>query len=111
MITAVARIDSYFSLPTDLAAAMRAWPEFASGEGYHVELEGDGERVSVCLVLPTDDDCQHVLVQGTSPGRLFHSVLGQVSYALAEHSDNVSVCQWSAHEVQPGIAADGFAAR
>ena len=32
------RIQSYFSLPTDLAAEMRAWPEFVSGEGYTVNL-------------------------------------------------------------------------
>lgn len=101
MNAAVGRIDSYFSLPTDLAATMRAWPEFTGGEGYGVDLEGNGERVSVRLVPASGDDCQHVLVQGVPVGRLFHAVLGQVAYALAAHSDNVTVCRWSAHEVQP----------
>lgn len=98
-MNAVARIDSYFSLPTDLAAAMRAWPEFVSGDGYQVELRGADGRVSVGLVPARDDDCQHVLVHGEKEGRLFHSVLGQVPYALAAHSDNITVCHWGSHEV------------
>ena len=99
MNTVVARIDSYFSLPTDLAARMRSWPEFRSGEGYSVELEAATERVVVVLVAAQEDDCQHVLVRGSIDGRLFQSVLGQVTYALAAHSDNVTVCRWHLHEV------------
>ena len=98
-MNAVARVDSYFSLPTDLAAAMRAWPEFVAGEGYQVELQGAGERVFVRFVPAQDDDCQHILVQGEREGRLFQAVLGQVAYALAAHSDNVTVCRWCVHEV------------
>jgi hypothetical protein len=111
MNAAAGRIDSYFSLPTDLAAIMRDWPEFTRGEGYLVDLEGHSERVSVRLVPASDDDCQHVVVQGDPEGRLFHAVLGRVAYALAANSDNVTVCRWSAHEVQPITPADGFAAR
>lgn len=111
MNAAAGRIDSYFTLPTDLAATMRDWPEFTRGEGCFVDLEGRGERVSVRLVPASDDDCQHVLVRGVPVGRLFHAVLGHVAYALAAHSDNVTVCRWSAHDVQPVASADGFAAR
>ena len=99
MNTFVARIDSYFSLPTDLAAEMRAWPEFLSGEDYHVELGAGAERVLVDLIPAQEDDCQYVLIRGENSGRLFHAVLGQVTYALARHSDNVSVCRWNSHEV------------
>ena len=31
-------IDSYFSLPTDLAAEMRSWEEFVTGSEYNVTL-------------------------------------------------------------------------
>ena len=42
-------IRSYFSLPTDLAAEMRGWPEFVSGKEYSVDLKSvaSGEVVSV----------------------------------------------------------------
>jgi hypothetical protein len=29
------RVESYFSLPADLAAEFREWPEFLTGVGYH----------------------------------------------------------------------------
>ena len=40
-------IDSYFSLPTDLAEAFRHWTEFVGGSGYDVDLRSDRESVSV----------------------------------------------------------------
>ena len=45
-------IDSYFSLPTDLAGEMRGWPEFVSGEEYSVDLRrpNGGESVTVRMV-------------------------------------------------------------
>ena len=88
------RIDSYFSVPTDLAAEMRSWPEFVGGTGYDVELASGQERVKVELVGATADDCQYVRVCGDSHGRLFVLVLGCVAYALASHSDSVQLMRW-----------------
>ncbi len=57
------QIVSYFSIPTDLAAAMRAWPEFVSGHDYTVELQNSAtdEHVSVQYVA-VDDSFDHVLI-------------------------------------------------
>lgn len=92
------RIDSYFTLPTDLASAMRSWPEFVSGDGYRVELADGGAHVNVSLVPAVADDCQHVIVQGDSADRLFQAVLGHVTYQMAAHSDNLTICWWREHE-------------
>jgi hypothetical protein len=73
----VARIDSYFFLPTDLAAGFRAWPEFMSGEGYSVELASATERVVVNLVAAWEDDCQHVVVEEKVPVAYFRQSLGR----------------------------------
>ena len=82
-------IVSYFSLPTDLAAAMRDWPEFRGGEEYSVDLGSpDGEVVTVRKV--TEDDT-YVSVVGTGQGHLFDRVLGRVMHALAADSDNLMV--------------------
>jgi hypothetical protein len=88
-------IDSYFSLPTDLAAEMREWPEFRSGDGYHTVLQTDTEVVSTSL--EDDDGTPFVLVRGTGDGQLFFRVLGVSLYALAGHSDDVwpRVMRWS----------------
>lgn len=92
------RIDSYFSLPTDLAAEFRSYPEFRGGVGYSVDLQSEHETVAVRLLPAEDDDCQHVVVagEGEGEGRLFNAVLGCVVLALSMHSDNVQVCNWSA---------------
>lgn len=79
------RILSYFSLPTDLAAAMRAWPEFVGGAGYDVDLRSPNERVEVRFA--TDE----LIVRGQGDGELFDKVLGRVVHALAPHSDYVGV--------------------
>ena len=42
-------VESYFSMPTDLAGEMRDWPEFVSGHGYSVQLKSAGEIVSTSL--------------------------------------------------------------
>jgi hypothetical protein len=91
-----ARIDSYFSLPTDLAAELRTYPEFHGGVGYNVVLQSERETVTVRLRPAEDDDCQHVVVTGEGEGRLFNTVLGSVVHALSMHSDNVQVSNWSA---------------
>jgi hypothetical protein len=90
------RIDSYFSLPTDLAAEFGSYPEFRGGVGYSVDLQSEHETVTVRLRPAEDDDCQHVVVAGEGEGRLFNAVLGGVVRALSIHSDNVQVCNWSA---------------
>jgi hypothetical protein len=89
-------IDSYFSLPTDLAAEMRSWPEFVSGEGYNVILKTDSEYVSTSL--ENDEGSRFVLVTGNGDGPLFFRVLGLSLYALAGHSDDVwpRVMWWEA---------------
>jgi hypothetical protein len=71
---------------------MRSWSEFRSGADYNVELAtADGsERVSVSVVA-TADEGVHVRVHGSSAGVLFERFLGRVTYALAEHSDNLMV--------------------
>lgn len=90
-----ARIDSYFSLPTDLAAQVMAWPEFVRGENYHVEFSNAEDEVVVELIPAHEDDCDHVVVRAGKESRLFHFVLGFVSYALAAHSDNLQLTRWN----------------
>jgi len=81
------RIESYFSIPTDLAAEMRSWPEFVAGDGYEVSLRSDAEEVSISL--EHDEGHPFVQVSGEGEGPLFHRVLGLTVYALAGHSDEV----------------------
>ena len=88
------RIDSYFSLPTDLAADVRNWPEFVSGAEYDVDFGSEDERVTVRFVPRAADESAHVLVRGEYGGRLFLMVLGYVSYAMAANSDEVTVMRW-----------------
>jgi len=90
MSTQEVRILSYFSLPTDLAAASRDWPEFQSGDGYNVDLATATQTVQVRLVEPVNED-PYVTVIGRGNGRLFEQVLGAVMYALGKHSDNLIV--------------------
>jgi len=87
------RIDSYFSLPTDLASELRAWPEFLAGEGYTVELQSPSERISV---QPEFDEGQmFIRLTGTGTGPLFHRVLGATVHSLSAHSDSVFITRWS----------------
>ena len=84
-------IISYFSLQTDLAGEMRAWPEFSSGQEYSVDLKcpDSGETVAVRYV--EDGGERYVSVRGEGAGALYDRVLGRVIYALAAHSDNLMV--------------------
>jgi hypothetical protein len=91
----VSRVDSYFSLPTDLAVEFRPLHEFVDGAGYVAELESSEERVSVSLRPATDDDAAHVLVVGEGCGDLFDRVLGRIVFAMSAHSDSVWVSRWS----------------
>ena len=87
------QILSYFSLPTDLAAEMRDWPEFIGGAEYAVDLRDDStaESVTVRLIAPSEEESSYVTVTGIGAGRLFERVLGRVVYALSAHSDNLMV--------------------
>lgn len=90
-MTREVHIISYFSLPTDLAAAMRDWPEFITGQGYSVELAcpASGEAIRVRLVEEREE-C-YVSVSSVGDSFLFEKVLGRVVYALAAHSDHLLV--------------------
>jgi hypothetical protein len=100
------RIVSYFSLPTDLAAEMQSWPEFVSGSGYRVSLSSENERVNVALITESEEEGKYVVVRGEGDGPLFQRALGCVAYALAGHSDDISIMRWSYPEpgVTPGEA-------
>lgn len=84
-------IQSYFSLPTDLAAEMRDWPEFVGGSGYDVDLRwaATGESVSVRYV--DGDNGAYVVITSKGGGSLFDRVAGRVIYALSEHTDHLLV--------------------
>jgi hypothetical protein len=85
-------IESYFSLPTDLAGEMRSWPEFVSGAEYSVELRDatTGEQVTVKLIKDGDEQ-PYVSVSSVKSGILFDRVLGRVISALSRQSDNLMV--------------------
>ena len=85
------RIQSYFSLPTDLAAEMRDWPEFVSGEAYSANLldVATGEEVSVRYV-EEEDDC-YVIIRSSSPGPLLDRVAGRAVCSLIDHRDTLVV--------------------
>ena len=68
------RVDSYFSLPTDLAAELGGWPEFVSGREYGADLRSGDELVS--LSLEQDEGKPFVRVRGSGDGPLFYRVLG-----------------------------------
>jgi len=85
------RIQSYFSLPTDLAWEMRDWPEFVSGEDYSANLlsAATGEEVTVTYV-DEHDDC-YVIIRSSAPGQLLDRVAGRVVCSLIAHSDTLVV--------------------
>jgi hypothetical protein len=89
-------IQSYFSLPTDLAGQLGAWPEFVAGEGYTAQLKDaqSGEAVDVALV-EGHDERPFVTVKSGNAGPLFDRVLGRVVYALSEHSDDLIVDRYA----------------
>jgi hypothetical protein len=90
----VVRIDSYFSLPTDLAEEMKRWPEFVNGTDYSVKLASPTESVNIELQPENDEDARHVLITGVGEGSLFFSVLGCAAHAMAAHSDSVQLSRW-----------------
>ena len=94
-------IDSYFSLPTDLAAEMREWPEFVSGNEYQAVLRTSSEEVTTSL--EHDESRPFVLVKGVGDGPLFFRVLGVSLYALAGNSDDVwpRVMRWNKESGTP----------
>lgn len=81
-------IISYFSRETDLARAMRSWPEYVSGAGNEVTLRDGEALVSIRLV---DGEEKYVSVVGSGNGLLFERALGAALYALARDSDHLMV--------------------
>jgi hypothetical protein len=87
------RINSYFFLPTDLAAEFSSWPEFVAGQEYDVELRSDDEHV--WLRFESEEGTPVISVRGVGSGPLFHRVLGTAIHALSAHSDSVMLTRWS----------------
>jgi hypothetical protein len=92
-VSAVVKIISYFSLPTDLAAALRSWPEYREGHEYDVTLcsMDGGEEVTIRFISDEDGCSDYVRVTSSSGGALFERALGRVVIELAAHSDNLMV--------------------
>jgi hypothetical protein len=90
----VGRIYSYFSLPTDLAAEMKSWPEFIDGTDYSVKLASPKESITVEFIDGNEKESSHVLITGEGSGSLFFCVLGCAAHAMAAHSDSVWVERW-----------------
>ncbi len=81
-------ILSYLSLPTDLSAEMRAWPEFVSGEGYAVELQGSTPEEAVSVHM----DAEHyVVVSAPAASLLFDRVVGRVVHSLSAHTESLLI--------------------
>jgi hypothetical protein len=90
------RIDSYFSLPTDLAGEMSVWPEFVEGLEYSVDLKDSatGEEVSVRSIEPeTDDDSPHIQIRSNQYGTLFERAVGRTDFAMSAHTDNLMIAR------------------
>jgi hypothetical protein len=85
------RIISYFSLPTDLAKAMRAWPEFIAGEGYDVSLRDAKTKEEVTVRLIADENEPHVIFSSPKAGPLFDRVVGCALVAMSAHSDTLVI--------------------
>jgi hypothetical protein len=85
------RIYSYFSLPTDLAAAMRDWPEFVCGEEYSVELKDETTGEEVMIELGRDDGAPYLLVKGDRSGLLYEKAVGRTIIELQPHTDNLMI--------------------
>ena len=84
-------IQSYFSLPTDLAAEMRDWPEFAGGSDYDVDLRWPATGESVRVRYVDGNRGAFVAITSEGSGSLFDRVAGRVIYALSEHTDHLLV--------------------
>ena len=84
-------IESYFSLPTDLAGEMSNWPEFVSGEGYSVDLKDSSTGVAVTVRLMEENESFYVTIDSPVTSQLFDQVAGRVINALAAKSDCLMV--------------------
>ncbi len=93
------RIESYFSLPTDLAAEFRGWSEFVAGDGYNVELRDLGGR-SVIIRYSETEDAPELTLESSDEGALFARVLGHAVYALSAHSDTVCIHRYPEEAIQ-----------
>jgi hypothetical protein len=102
------RIGSYFSIATDLAAAMRDWPEFVDGSGYDVNLRSAEEEVSVRY--HEDEEEPYVMIASSHVGPLFERVTGRVAYALSGHSDYLMMYRRDDSPIQPPQTTTGSSA-
>jgi len=81
-----ATILSYWTFPTDLAACMSGWSEFAGGDGYSVDLRSDtGDEVAIRLV--DGQDGKWAEISATSTGILFERALGRATIEMAKNSE------------------------
>lgn len=80
------RIQSYFSIETDLPAKTRAWPEFVNGKGYDVDLRdiSGTEEVKVRHLAGGKADVQ---IAEAGEGTLFDRGTGRVIHAMSAHAD------------------------
>lgn len=85
------KIQSYFSIETDLAEEMRIWQEFVDGKDYSVDLKDATTNLPVSVRLVKEDEDYFVIVTSPLPSELFDRVIGRVTYALAKHSDYLLV--------------------
>ena len=85
------RIYSYFSLPTDLAAEMRDWPEFVGGQDYSVELCNRVTNETVTVSFSEEERDHFVRIYSPEADSLFDRVAGRVIYTLSQHIDNLMV--------------------
>ena len=83
-------IQSYFSIPTDLAAEMRDWPQFITGEGYSVDLRDEITGGIITVRYIEKDGDGRVVISGPS-SNLLDRVVGRVVCAMSAHSDNLLV--------------------
>lgn len=86
----IVRVDSYFSLPTDLAVEFRSWPEFVGGSGYNVQMRSSSGETVFIRYLETEG-APRMTIESVGGGELFERVLGRALYALSAHSDTVCI--------------------
>lgn len=79
-----ALIFSHWTQETDLAALLGAWPEFAGGESYNVDLRDGDDEIEIRLVR--EDDDRWLLVSSNARCPLLDRVLGRVSLEMARTS-------------------------
>jgi hypothetical protein len=99
------RIVSYFSIPTDLAGLMRAWPEFVRGSGYDVDLRSEEEEVQLRYEDGPNDS--YVVVSSSGQGLLLQRVVGLSVSEMSAHSDYLMVYRYAEEPIQSSQPTPG----